>query len=75
MAETTKVWYKSRGMWAGVLTVLFSVYQLVQANFTNLHLFDITAILPIIFTILGALGIYRRKEASGKIVFSENASN
>lgn len=75
MADEKKIWYKSRGMWAGVLTVLFSVYQLVQANFTNLHLFDITAVLPIIFTVLGALGIYGRKEATGKIVFSDKSGN
>jgi len=72
MPETTKVWYKSKGMWAGILTVVFGIYAVVQAQF---GLFDITAYLPIIFTVLGAVGVYGRKEATGKIVFTDKPSN
>ena len=75
MPEETKIWFKSKGMWAGILTVLFGIYAVVQANFPQLRLFDITGILPIIFTVLGVFGIYGRKDASGKIVFSDQSSN
>lgn len=76
MAEqVTKIWWKSKGMWAGALTMLFGVYQLVQSNFPTLHLFDITGIIPVIFTVLGVLGIYGRKDATGKITFSDQAGN
>ena len=71
MADNVKVWYKSKGMWAGILTVLFGLYAGVQTSFPNLHLFNITAALPIVFTVLGIFGVYGRVGADGKIVFSE----
>jgi len=70
--EAVKVWYKSKGMWAGILTAVFGLYSVVQANFPQLHLFDITGFLPVIFTILGVFGVYGRIDAGGKIVFSDS---
>lgn len=75
MADEVKSWYKSKGMWAGVLTVAFGVYEVVQANFTNLHLPNLSGFMPIIFVVLGSLGIYGRVGADKKIVFSDKPSN
>lgn len=63
-----KAWFKSKGVWAGVLTVVFGIYAVVQGQF---NLPDITSFLPFIFTLLGAFGIYGRVKADGKIVFTE----
>ena len=70
----TKVWYKSRTLWATALTMLFGIYALAQTNIPGLHLIDINGYLPIIFTVLGAIGIYGRVDANGKITFSDQAS-
>lgn len=75
MADNTKVWYKSKGMWAGALTFLFGIYAVAQASLTNVHLPSITAYMPFVFTILGALGVYGRMSADGKITFSDQSSN
>lgn len=75
MAETTKIWWKSKGIWAGALTFFFGIYGLVKISFPQFHLPDLTNYLPVIFTVLGALGFYGRKEADGKIVFSDVKGN
>ena len=63
-----KAWFKSKGVWAGVLTVVFGVYAVIQGQF---NLPDITSFLPFIFALLGAFGIYGRVQADGKIVFKD----
>lgn len=75
MGDTVKVWYKSKGLWAGALTMLFGIYSLAQTTFPNAHLFSITGYLPVLFTVLGTLGVYGRLDASGKIVFSETPTD
>lgn len=69
---TTKAWYLSRGMWAGILTSILGIYASLQ---TQLHLPDITTYLPIAFMLLGLLGVYGRLNADGKIIFTDQKSN
>lgn len=70
----TKVWYKSRAIWAGILTLVFGVYSLIRPIFADI-LPDISNYLPAIILILGSIGIYGRVDASGKIVFSDVKGN
>lgn len=73
MPETTKAWYKSKGIWAGVLTSVLGIYSLLRAYIQALP--DLTPFYPIAITLLGALGVYGRVDASGKIAFSDQKSN
>lgn len=74
MAESKKVWYKSKGFWAGLLTTLLGVYAGFQTAFPVWNLPNITPYLPILTGVLGAFGIYARVAADGKIVFSDEPS-
>jgi len=66
--ETPKPWYKSKTIWAGIVTVLVTVYDnaLVPAL---INTFSIT--LPLIpswlYGLLGTLGIYGRFDAKKSI--------
>lgn len=75
MADASKVWYKSRGMWAGILTIVSGLYALVQANFAQFHLPQIAQFYPFILTALGALGIFGRVNAQGGITFTDQSGN
>lgn len=57
----TKPWYKSKGIWTGIVTVLVASYATAAAQF---HL---PAIPEFLFALLGAAGIYTRATAETKI--------
>lgn len=69
MATETKAWYQSKGMWAGILTIVTAAYLAAASVFPALP--SITSYLPIVFAVLGALGIYGRIDANGKITFTD----
>lgn len=71
MADTSKAWFKSKGMWAGILTVTASAYVGVQSAFPSIHLPSIAQFSPLIFAVLGIFGIYGRIAADGKITFTD----
>lgn len=60
----SKAWYKSKGVINGILIVAFGVYDLLRANLAPQVGWNLPEIPPIVFTILGALGIYARATAT-----------
>ena len=53
-----KAWFKSKAIWAGVITVLVASYNAASAQF------GLPPIPDFVFGILAALGIYGRVSAS-----------
>jgi hypothetical protein len=61
MEETTKKWYASKTIWAGVVTVLIAAYNAGSTTF------GWPVVPDWIFTLLGAIGIYSRVDAKKAI--------
>jgi len=63
----TKKWYKSKAIWAGIITVVVTAYNAaipeVAAQF-QVVLPDIPAY---VYALLGILGVYGRKSATTEI--------
>ena len=59
--ESTKRWYLSRAVWAGVLAVLIAAYN------TAVTQFGLPPIPDFVYGILGALGIYGRTAATQRV--------
>ena len=57
-----KAWYKSKGIWTGIITILIALYNLsIKLGSGCPPIYDE------IYIILGVLGIYSRKQAHTKI--------
>ena len=65
--EEGKSWYKSKGVITGITAVLLGTYEMVRLNLAPQFGWNVPEIPPVIFTFLGALGIYSRVTA-GKII-------
>lgn len=65
--EDTKKWYKSKAVLSGIVTVLVAVYQTVDTSLMPQLGGDLPDIPAIVFTVLGAMGIYGRLSADKKI--------
>ena len=61
MEETSKKWFASKTIWAGIVTVLVAAYNAGSTSF------GWPAVPDWIFTLLGAIGIYSRVEATKTI--------
>jgi hypothetical protein len=59
--ETTKAWWMSKTIWAGVLTVLLTAYNAASETF------GLPPVPDFVYAILGALGIYGRVEAKATV--------
>lgn len=59
--DDKKKWYQSKGVWAGVVTVLVGTYASAATQF------GLPAIPDWIFTLLGAAGLYSRVVAKTEI--------
>ena len=59
--EDTKVWYKSKGVWTGVVIVVISAYETAAQHF------GLPPIPAWAYTLLGAMGIYTRATADTKV--------
>lgn len=57
----TKSWFKSKTIWAGIVTVLVAAYNAASAQF------GLPAIPEFVFGILGALGVYGRLDSKATI--------
>ena len=66
MTENKK-WYRSKGVWTGIVIVVLGLYEGVDANIGPAIGFNLPAIPAFLFTVLGALGIYGRATAKTKI--------
>ena len=62
--SNSKAWYKSKGVLTGITVVVFGVYDIVRANLAPQVGWNLPEVPPIVFTILGALGIYARSVAT-----------
>ena len=65
--EGNKPWYRSKGVLTGIVTVLIGTYEAVAVSLAPEFGWKIPEIPGLVFTILGALGIYARKVANTKI--------
>ena len=64
--EDGKKWYKSKTIWSDIVTGLLGVYGILTPILAT-HGINLPEIPPVLFTLLGALGIYGRSSASGPI--------
>jgi hypothetical protein len=62
-----KKWYLSKGVWSGIFAVLFGLYDAVSIHLAPQFGFTLPQIPPIVYTILGALGVYSRVTATSKV--------
>ena len=62
----TKKWYASKGIWAGIITVVIGA----ATGIATLFGVDLNgnAIFGLVISVLGALGLYGRATADSKIV-------
>ena len=65
--ENNKPWYKSKGVITGIVTVLIGAYETIRVTLAPQLGWTIPDIPPIVYTILGALGIYSRVVATTNI--------
>jgi hypothetical protein len=65
--ENGKPWYKSKSVLTGIVTVIVGTYEAVAISLAPQMGWSLPAIPPLIFTLLGALGIYTRVVANTTI--------
>lgn len=63
----SKKWYASKTVWAGIVTALLGMYELVDLNIGPAAGFDLPSIPAWIYTFLGALGVYGRVDAKKSV--------
>ncbi len=62
-----KPWYKSKGVITGLVTVLIGIYEGVKVSLAPQMGWTLPEIPPLVYTILGGLGIYSRVVATKEI--------
>ncbi|MCX7716693.1 MAG: hypothetical protein N2Z73_04680 [Endomicrobia bacterium] len=62
-----KEWYKSKTVWAGIITILITVYNTARPVVIENFGINLPEIPGWVYTILGALGIYGRVSAKNAI--------
>jgi len=68
LTNTPKPWYKSKAVWAGLITILVTVYDNALVPACAEHLNYLLPDIPTwIYTLLGSLGIYGRYKADSRI--------
>lgn len=65
--DESKKWYKSKGVITGIVTVLFGTYEAVKLSLAPQLGWTLPDIPPLVYTILGGLGVYSRVVASSKV--------
>jgi hypothetical protein len=66
--DSTKSWFKSKGVWTAVVTIVIGLYSLVSATLMPaIGHAPLPAIPEWVFTFLGALGLYSRVTATKTI--------
>jgi len=63
----TKKWYQSKGVWTGIVATIVGLYGLVDSHLAPALGFNLPDIPSLVFTVLGAMGIYSRTSATKKI--------
>ncbi|MFN3551431.1 MAG: hypothetical protein ACK4WJ_06460 [Endomicrobiia bacterium] len=62
-----KHWWQSKTIWAGIVTILITIYNTSRPLVAEYFGVNLPEIPPIIYSLLGALGIYGRVTADKKI--------
>jgi hypothetical protein len=65
--DSEKKWYKSKGVLTGIVIVLTGTYEAVRAQLAPQVGWSLPEIPGLLYTILGALGIYARAVATTEI--------
>jgi hypothetical protein len=65
--DSEKKWWKSKGVLTGIVVVLTGTYEAVRAQVAPQVGWNLPEIPGIVYTILGALGIYARTSATSTI--------
>ena len=65
--ENGKKWYQSKAVLAGITTVLIGAYETSRVALAPQLGWELPEIPPIVYTILGAIGIYSRVVATKTI--------
>lgn len=65
--DSEKKWYKSKNVLTGIVTVLVGTYEGTRAYVAPQVGWNLPEIPGLLFTILGALGIYTRMTASATL--------
>ena len=60
-------WFKSKGVWTGIVTVLVGAYETSRVVLAPQIGWNLPDIPPVVYTLLGALGLYARVVAAGTI--------
>lgn len=63
----TKSWWKSKGVITGIVTVIIGTYESVRVLLAPQMGWTLPDIPPLVYTILGALGVYSRVTATSTI--------
>jgi hypothetical protein len=67
-SDKPKSWYKSKGVWAGIIIVIVNVWDNMLVPFSSQYFSIILPNIPAwIYSMLAALGIYGRVSASTNI--------
>ena len=61
--DETKKWWKSKTVLTGIVTVLVGTYESIAVSVAPDMGWNLPAIPPMVFTVLGAIGIYTRAVA------------
>ncbi|MFN3551407.1 MAG: hypothetical protein ACK4WJ_06340 [Endomicrobiia bacterium] len=62
-----KHWWQSKTIWSGIITILITVYNTIRPLLSENFGINLPEIPSVVYTILGALGIYGRVVANQKI--------
>lgn len=62
-----KKWWKSKGIWTGVVTVIIAAYETAQKALAPQFGWNLPEIPAFVYAVLGTLGIYTRAIADTKI--------
>ena len=65
--DETKKWYKSKGVITGIVTVLVGTYEAVRLSLAPQLGWNLPDIPSVVYTLLGAIGVYSRVVATGTI--------
>ena len=65
--DKTKKWYQSKSVLTGIVTVLIGTYEAIKLSVAPEFGWNLPNIPPLVYTVLGALGIYSRVVAEKKI--------
>jgi hypothetical protein len=65
--DDKKKWFKSKGVWTGIVTVALGAYELARVNLAPQFGWNLPEVPSVVLTVLGTMGVYSRMTADKKI--------